>query len=96
MNPRADLDRAQRRLNVAFERARAVRYRPNSPEMLELHAAEDSLQQARARHHAQIDPAHPDDQHGRAAQMGGSTACPAERPLAAPRAPEAELGDSGS
>ncbi len=64
MNPRADLDHAQRRLHLAFERARARRYRPNSPEMLELHAAEDSLQQAQGRYHAQTAPAHPDDQHG--------------------------------
>ncbi len=96
MDPRADLDLAQRRLNVAFERAGAVRYRPNSPEMLELHAAEDSLQQARAllpRGDLLSPP--PDDQHGSPAQTGGATACPAGRPLA-PRAPEAELGENGS
>ena len=50
MDLRAEFDLAQRALSTAFERARAVRYRSGSREMIELQLAEQSYRGARRRY----------------------------------------------
>ena len=53
---RTELDVARRALGVAYERARAVQYRPGSRQMDELGRAEDRYQQARRRHEEALPP----------------------------------------
>ncbi len=51
MGSDAELGRAQRRLFVAYEQARALSYRAGRAEMRELAAAEQAYQQARLHDH---------------------------------------------
>lgn len=50
MHLRTELDGVKRQLNIAYERARAVGYRPGSPAMRELEAAEQAYRRVRDRY----------------------------------------------